>query len=464
MSSTVSSGPVPNQEPNDEPNEAPERDAVERGQNGGSIRLSPWTIGYLVSAGVLLFGSVLPLWPGGQNVWTLAGLFLVGVGVVAPLTAAGFLVASDARGAGDGGPHLGSLNAAQVAHVASWLAFAQFFLLSVTTLNPIALIGLAGSIGLLVCSPLRFLVDGLTRSDASRNVTSGSAGADELADAEVEDDSARPETPEDIQASWRSGQGGWQAAGASGWHTASGRAGGAVAGGAEGAVAGGAETTAGPDGGWETPAYASPRSSGGAEAPLEREIEPHEETVVRSEVLGGDADADTGGTETADSHTADPDAELGLTRLTDRSTESSRTAGPDAPNTAHQVSSTREGGGSTDVGNDWIDPRADDSVRADTYERAGAHAYAGALEERTESVEQAEQADTPRGAEAAQYEAFWFAVGTRRHAVTPEGRPAFVLEPGGWILALEDRGHEFLVQNTDGRTGLLRELQDIERA
>ena len=46
----------------------------------------------------------------------------------------------------------------------------------------------------------------------------------------------------------------------------------------------------------------------------------------------------------------------------------------------------------------------------------------------------------------------------------PDGSPAFPLQPGGWILALEDRGVEFLVQNTDGRTAVLRDLQDIERA
>lgn len=56
-------------------------------------------------------------------------------------------------------------------------------------------------------------------------------------------------------------------------------------------------------------------------------------------------------------------------------------------------------------------------------------------------------------------------MGSRREAVNPEdGTPAFTLEPGGWILALEDRGQEFLVQNTDGRTGVLRDLSDIERA
>jgi hypothetical protein len=62
------------------------------------------------------------------------------------------------------------------------------------------------------------------------------------------------------------------------------------------------------------------------------------------------------------------------------------------------------------------------------------------------------------------HEAFWFAVAQPRTAVDERtGMPAFVIEPGGWVLALEDRGHEFLVQHTDGRVGVLRDLSNIER-
>jgi hypothetical protein len=62
------------------------------------------------------------------------------------------------------------------------------------------------------------------------------------------------------------------------------------------------------------------------------------------------------------------------------------------------------------------------------------------------------------------HDAFWFAVAQPRTAVDEHtGAPAFVIEPGGWVLALEDRGHEFLVQHTDGRVGVLRDLSNIER-
>ncbi|MDN6202200.1 MAG: hypothetical protein L0I99_08395, partial [Micrococcaceae bacterium] len=69
------------------------------------------------------------------------------------------------------------------------------------------------------------------------------------------------------------------------------------------------------------------------------------------------------------------------------------------------------------------------------------------------------------GGNAAASTAFWFAVPDRRTAVNEAtGRNSFVLEPGEWILALEDRGYEFLVQTSDGAVGVLRDLSRIERA
>ncbi len=66
---------------------------------------------------------------------------------------------------------------------------------------------------------------------------------------------------------------------------------------------------------------------------------------------------------------------------------------------------------------------------------------------------------------SADYDAFWFAV-DRPRAVVDEKTGGFLynVQPGNWILALQDRGHDFLVQNTDGRVGVLRDLSNIERA
>jgi hypothetical protein len=73
-------------------------------------------------------------------------------------------------------------------------------------------------------------------------------------------------------------------------------------------------------------------------------------------------------------------------------------------------------------------------------------------------------ANRPDESAPAAYEAFWFAVAQPRTAYDERsGAPAFTIDPGGWVLALEDRGHEFLVQDTDGKVGVLRELSNIER-
>ncbi|MET1034596.1 MAG: hypothetical protein ABWX68_05095 [Arthrobacter sp.] len=72
---------------------------------------------------------------------------------------------------------------------------------------------------------------------------------------------------------------------------------------------------------------------------------------------------------------------------------------------------------------------------------------------------------TRSGDEAPAYQAFWFAVPRPREVVDERsGRQVFTAEPGAWILALEDRGDEFLVQDTDGRVGVLRDLTNVERA
>lgn len=74
--------------------------------------------------------------------------------------------------------------------------------------------------------------------------------------------------------------------------------------------------------------------------------------------------------------------------------------------------------------------------------------------------------EASRGAdEEHSYQAFWFAVPRPREVVDEDtGRTVFTAEPGSWILALEDRGHEYLIQDTDGRIGVLRDLANVERA
>ncbi|MET1152663.1 hypothetical protein [Arthrobacter sp.] len=97
------------------------------------------------------------------------------------------------------------------------------------------------------------------------------------------------------------------------------------------------------------------------------------------------------------------------------------------------------------------------SVAANGADRAPAEAASASspISATREHYEEAEE----------EYEAFWFAVGRTRPVVDENtGQVMFTVEPGSWILALQDRGDEFLVQHTDGRVGVLRDLTNIERA
>jgi hypothetical protein len=338
----------------------------------------------------------------GLNVWSAYNLFFLGIGVLLPLAAAGFVLARAYRHTGNG-PHLGSLNTEQFAHVASWLSLAFFFITFVTTLDPVLVIGLVGALGLVTTSPLRGLVATLTPSTGGsrRNApTGGHTGTGYR---------PHPSTVGPTPAPAPDGSGQDAAYG-------------------------------------QAPAYArqddQQEQDGGRSKPTPMGAMPaygqaatqdaHEEFRTTPEPAGDEqpqAGSPSG---------ADADEELGMTRLRPRSAEeaaASATAAFGAP------------------GTDAVDAAA---TEQDTATPA----------QHTETLDQqATGPSAPRGTEPVEYEAFWFAVGTRRTAVDPEdGSPAFALEPGGWILALEDRGHEFLVQNTDGRTGVLRDLTDIERA
>jgi len=62
-------------------------------------------------------------------------------------------------------------------------------------------------------------------------------------------------------------------------------------------------------------------------------------------------------------------------------------------------------------------------------------------------------------------EPFWFAVDRPQNVVDEFTRLfVFKLTPGSWILALEDRGTSYLVQDSHGKTGVLLDLVGIERA
>lgn len=359
---------------------APDSRTTQAGGSGAGLRLTSWDVGYFASALVVLAGSLVPLitvrW--GVNLWGVYNLFFIGIGILLPLTAAGFLMARAASGASsrqmrEAGPRLGSLSTEQFAHVAAWLALAFYFITFATTLDPVLLIGLAGGLGLVVTSPLRGLVAPLITGAA------GSAGSAGSAAARAGEPAQEPV---------------------------------------------------------DSPVHDAVSTHGSLTTPA-----PALDAGEVQEPSGADSGADSGTEDTTGAEAENfPSPTYG------------QTTAPPSP----EYWTPSENAGLDDLPEDGQDTQDASS--------SAFPADAGTPEDLDADSPSAATPAAPRGTESAEYEAFWFAVGTRRPAVDPEGAPVFELEPGGWILALEDRGQEYLVQNTDGRTGMLRDLTDIERA
>ncbi|WP_291545346.1 hypothetical protein [Brevibacterium sp.] len=76
----------------------------------------------------------------------------------------------------------------------------------------------------------------------------------------------------------------------------------------------------------------------------------------------------------------------------------------------------------------------------------------------------ADQDGPNRGTGQNVIQAFWFAVPEPREAVdATTGMPVFTIYPGDWFLGLEDNGSWFKVRDSDGREGLLRNTEGVQR-
>ncbi|WP_309132220.1 hypothetical protein [Brevibacterium sp.] len=119
------------------------------------------------------------------------------------------------------------------------------------------------------------------------------------------------------------------------------------------------------------------------------------------------------------------------------------------------------------------DPRSDDN-RSNTSGDGSRNAAArtgdpesrtGGPESRTDDPESRSESSR-RGGNGGQQiiQAFWFAVPEPREAVdATTGMPVFTIYPGDWFLGLEDHGSWFKVRDSDGREGLLRNTEGIQR-
>ncbi|MET3369009.1 UNVERIFIED_CONTAM: hypothetical protein ABIE34_002256 [Jeotgalibacillus campisalis] len=419
----------------------------------------PFTIRDLTVFGstLLMFvASLLPMFGARYNLWNLGNLFFLLLGIILPLVVVALFVARRLQ------PgtivRVGSLSVDQFASVTASFAFPLFFLTIANSFNGSVLLGLVGSVGLLAATVLAPHLPWLSADFKGRAETPAHVVAREAAvpsrkpaapKAPKAPKAAKPGETTGSTPGFQGSTPGYQAPVA---HV-SGTAAAAASTGAPGAGApsAGSATGASP--------FAPPASYGTTPSPA---------TDTPAVVHAADAKPDDGtgsapAAPAATSAAAPTPSGAGASPATP-SSESAEPAGEpgakDAPVTAS--GSTSEPATTQHAAQPattqpaaqqpWAATMATPIVSGDTRR------VSDSIGATVDPASRPEESDSP------QYEAFWFAVAQPRTAYEEHtGAPAFTIEPGGWVLALEDRGHEFLVQDTDGKVGVLRELSNIER-
>jgi len=392
----------------------------------------PFTVRDLTVFGsvlVLFVASLIPMFAVRYNLWNLGSLFFLGLGILLPLIVAALFVAR--RVSPGTRLRVGSLSVDQFGSVVASFSVAFFFLAAAGAFVPSMLLGLIGAIGLFTATVLGRLIpalagDFLHRAEAPAHVVAREAAAPVR----------RPRAP---KAAKPAAEGSASKPGA--------------------ALAGWAKRMS-PSGGPASNATSEPTPRGYEAHDAARVARPSAEPATQAHGVVAPA----AGRPEAVHAPAAPAA--------------------DAATAAHPAPAATAGAASAPAGSGASVPSA-------SVAPAGKQADAAPASEQTQAAaapvppagHDAPTALTPQvrqqepigatvdpasrpeqGSTQPAYEAFWFAVAQPRTAVDERtGTPSFVVEPGGWVLALEDRGHEFLVQHTDGRVGVLRDLSNIER-
>jgi hypothetical protein len=382
--------------------------------------LGPFTVRDLTvfASTVLLFvASLLPVF-GRYNLWNLSNLFFLGLGIVLPLIVTALFVAR--RLQPENAVRIGSLSVDQFASVVASFTLALYFLSVAGAFTAYLLLGLFGALGLLVSTVLAPHIPVL-RDDFKDRPGAAAHPVARNAVAPVR----KPAAPKPTGAAPKPAQ----PTGPSGVPAAAGpivgapASGGPFAGGPTPAASGAPATSA-------VPAAASP-VPGPAATKTPTESKPAEGKPAADKPEANPADA-----KPAESRTEAPE-------------------GGTPEGTAEAAPAPVQQGIAATMAHPVVDRAQQSGAQQSGTQQARAAEPIGAT---------VDPSSRPEESSEPVYEAFWFAVPQPRTAVDEHtGAPAFTIEPGGWVLALEDRGEEFLVQNTDGRLGVLRDLSHVER-
>jgi hypothetical protein len=409
--------------------------------------LGPFTVRDLTVFGatlILFIASLIPMFAIRYNLWNLGSLFFLGLGILLPLIVCALFVAR--RLSPGTKMRIGSLSVDQFASVVASFAVAFFFLAVAVAYVPSMLLALVGALGLFAGTVLARFVPYLAGDFLDRAETPAHVAARDAA-APVRKPRA-PKAPGEAKEGKDQGRGketvpGWAKRIRPGRPAATPAPAERDAGqrdaeprvpASDDAVHG---TTAATSGGATAVTAGSPEPAAAETPPSQTAAAPH---VVPSSGHGATA---TGAPATQ------------LSGVVPAAATAPSTTAPGAAATT-PAAAERATAAAEETRAAEVPPAASTSAPTTVNPQVRAQEPIGA----TVDPAQRTASNQPRTVQ----EAFWFAVAQPRTAVDEvTGAPAFVIEPGAWVLALEDRGSEFVVQHTDGRVGVLRDLSNIER-
>ncbi|WP_458115556.1 hypothetical protein [Arthrobacter sp. D2-10] len=406
--------------------ETPADASATAGHSGPEAVAGPFTLRETVigvSVLVMFVGTILPFMDG-VNLWRTFSLFFLGIGILLPVAALSLIVG---RRLGAKSLRVGSLSVDQFASVTAAFAAAFFFLQTVTTFEVGAFIALLGSVGFFVATVGGPHLGVFKPDFAGRPSSSAHRIAREALPA-------KPRPPKPVPAET-----------VTGWNDSS--AGKSVTGG---------PSSAGYSAGYAVVDYAAGQGSGAshgsAAGQAQTPVTEHAQVPAAKQDSAPHTESTARPTETREAEPAAPSAGA---------------AQPEAPrgSGSHAVSSSgaaaEAAAPAATVAQPAVEKAAERTMAQQTVRQTDSSTEEAA-HPRTESISATRDAEDDEPV----LEAFWFAVGTPRSVVDEQtGAPLFVLQPGDWEVGIEDRGHEFLVQDKrTGRIGVMRDLRNIERA
>ncbi|WP_054012554.1 hypothetical protein [Arthrobacter sp. ERGS1:01] len=434
---------------------------------------------------VIFVASVLPIvftYGLTGNLWNVAGLYFTGIGVILPLVVGALF--GIRRMSPELKLRVGSLSVDQFASVVASFATAFFFLGTVTNFKVAYLVGLIGALILLAATVLAQWIPVFAADYANRaEVTAHPAARDAVPAVH------RPAAPKPALA-LPAGAGSASASTSGTAATAAAAAAAAAAKPQYGQKAPGkdaadkpaaGQAAAGQPGfGWNAgPQAAGHTSAGQIFTPADASATQQATAPAAAASAATSAPA-TAATAAAGAETAEPQGvktagvSAGDANFTAEAAEAApeTRVTPEVPS-ASTAPETEEASAESAIPAEAVaEETADAGTGVEPVQEAAPATMLHPKVTESEPVREAPVRESigatvdPQAAKAAVVaDPFWFAVDRPQNVVDEHSRQfVFKLTPGSWILALEDRGTSFLVQDSHGKTGVLLDLVGIERA